>query len=316
MSHAIPPQGHATCSTHGAHGCSATSGRGAHAHGGPGPRTSHGHTDPSRSLDADEELLPAPAHPWEVPLLVVCSVVNLVVVAAFAYAVWSVSGSPWWTAGASAAVPVGLWAARGLRYARQRAESVKISPTQFPEAYRMVASLSVGMGLSRVPEAYVRAGGEHWAARTDAGGHRLHRYLVLPNDLFEVGERLRDPDAVAFLIAHQLGHVAAGHTGFWRRLATLGAHLVPGLGAALSRTMEYTADNHAFTHCPQGVHAVRLHAGGKHLYARVNMGEMADRARTDRGLSLLVYHLLSRRPSNTRRMAALRDRARRGRVFL
>ncbi|MFE3461077.1 M48 family metallopeptidase [Nocardiopsis aegyptia] len=316
MSHAIPPQGHATCSIHGAHGCSATSGRGAHAHGGPGPRTPQGHTDPSRSLDADEELLPAPAHPWEVPLLVVCSVVNLVVVAAFAYAVWSVSGSPWWTAGASAAVPVGLWAARGLRYARQRAESVKISPTQFPEAYRMVASLSVGMGLSRVPEAYVRAGGEHWTARTDAGGHRLHRYLVLPNDLFEVGERLRDPDAVAFLIAHQLGHVAAGHTGFWRRLATLGAHLVPGLGAALSRTMEYTADNHAFTHCPQGVHAVRLYAGGKHLYARVNMGEMADRARTDRGLSLLVYHLLSRRPSNTRRMAALRDRARRGRVFL
>ncbi|KOX17179.1 peptidase M48 [Nocardiopsis sp. NRRL B-16309] len=267
-------------------------------------------------MDGDEELLPAPAHPWEAPLLVVCAVVNLFAVAALAYAVWSVSGSPWWTVGAVAAVPVGLWAARGLRYARQRAESVKISPTQFPEAYRMVASLSVGMGLNRVPEAYVRAGGERWAARTDAGGHRLHRYLVLPNDLFEVGERLRDPDAVAFLIAHQLGHVAAGHTGFWRCLATLGAHLVPGLGAALSRTMEYTADNHAFTHCPQGVHAVRLHAGGKHLYARINMGEMADRARTDRGLSLLVYHLLSRRPSNTRRMAALRDRARRGRVFL
>ncbi|MEE2039430.1 M48 family metallopeptidase [Nocardiopsis sp. CT-R113] len=264
--------------------------------------------------DGDEELVPTPAHPWEGPLLVACAAVTLLMAAVLARTVYAVTGS--WTCAiaALAVVPAVCWAVRGLVYARHRAESVKISPTQFPEAYRMVVSLAADMGLSRPPEAYVRLG--RWRCGTDASGHGLRRYLVLSADLFDAGGRLRDPEALAFLVAHQLGHVVAGHTGFWRRMATIGADLVPGLGSALSRAMEYTADDHAYARFPEGAHAVRILAGGAHLYSRVNMGEMADRARTDRGCSLLLYHLLTRRPSNTRRMAALRDRTRRGRVFL
>ncbi|MEU3015807.1 M48 family metallopeptidase [Nocardiopsis sp. NPDC007018] len=239
--------------------------------------------------------------------------VTLTLAAVLLRLVWTVSGSPLWTALALAAVPLACWSVRGLRYARERAESVRISPTQFPEAYRVVVELAREMGLNRTPEAYVRT--RPCSARADAAAHGLRRYLVLPDTLFDRGE-LRDRDALAFLVAHQVGHVAAGHTGYWRRLATLGADLVPGLGAALSRAAEYTADDHAHAHAPEGTHAVRLLAGGPALYPRVNLGEMAARAHTDRGCSLLLYHLLSHRPSNTRRMAALRDRARRGRVFL
>ncbi|MES0833806.1 M48 family metallopeptidase [Nocardiopsis tropica] len=264
--------------------------------------------------DADEELVPTPAHPWEGPLLAACAAVTLVMAAVLARTVWSATGSWECVVCALAAVPVVCWAARGLLYARRRAESVKISPTQFPEAYRTVVSLAADMGLPRPPEAYVRIGGG--PCGTDASGHGRRRYLVLSDALFDGGGGLRDPEALAFLVAHQLGHVAAGHTGFWRRMATIGGDLVPGLGSALSRAMEYTADDHAYSRFPEGAHAVRLLAGGARLYTRVNMGEMADRARTDRGCSLLLYHLLIRRPSNTRRMAALRDRTRRGRVFL
>ncbi|WP_143831967.1 peptidase M48 [Nocardiopsis sp. CNR-923] len=263
---------------------------------------------------ADEEPVRAPAHPWETPLLVVCVLVGALVTTALVHILWTVTGS--WACAAVAAVgpPAACWTARGLRYARERAESVKISPTQFPEAYRAVVTLSAAMGLLRPPEAYVRP--TRARAATDAAAHRLRRYLVLSHELFAPDGRPRDTDALAFLLAHQIGHVAAGHTSFWRRVATLGAEAVPGLGSALSRATEYTADNHAYAHHPEGAHAVRLFAGGPELYPRVNMGEMADRARTDRGGSLLLYHLLSRRPSNTRRMAALRDRKRRGRLFL
>jgi Zn-dependent protease with chaperone function len=265
-------------------------------------------------LGADEEVVPPSAHPWEAPLLAACVGATLLVAAGLVHGVWSVSGSWLWAAAALAAVPAACWKARGLLYARRQAESVKISPTQFPEAHRVVAALAAEAGLPRTPEAYVRVGPRRWG--TDAAGHGLRRYLVLSDDLFDPGGRVRDPEALAFLVAHQLGHVVAGHTGFWRRTATLGGELVPGLGAALSRAMEYTADNHAYAHVPEGAHSVRILAGGGQLYTRVNMGEMADRARTDRGCSLLLYHLLTRRPGNTRRMAALRDRTRRGRVFL
>ncbi|MCY9786206.1 peptidase M48 [Nocardiopsis sp. EMB25] len=264
--------------------------------------------------EPDEEFVPTRAHPWETPLLVVCVLVGVALVAAAVHTLWTATGSWAWTAIAAAAIPAACWTVRGLRYARERAESVKISPTQFPEAYRSVVTMSSAMGLARPPEAYVRP--TRGRIVTDAAAHGLRRYLVLPQELFGPDGRPRDPDVLAFLVAHQFGHVAAGHTSFWRRVATLGAELVPGLGTALARTMEYTADNHAYAHHPEGVHAVRFLAAGPDLYTRVNMGEMADRARTDRGGSLLLYHLLTRRPSNTRRMAALRDRRRRGRVLL
>ncbi|MGW5875186.1 M48 family metallopeptidase [Nocardiopsis terrae] len=308
MPHATPGSSRA-CAAHGVPGCTASPGR-LTAHR-PSPH------EPTRDLcavDTDEEIVPASAHPWEKPLFVLCATVSLALTAVLLRLVWSFSGSVPWTALSLTAVPLACWSVRGMRYARECAESVRISPTQFPEAHRMVVSLATDMGLARPPEAYVRVGPV--SARTDAAAHGLRRYLVLPDALFDGNGRLRDPDALAFLIAHQVGHVAAGHTGYWRRLATVGADLVPGLGSALSRAAEYTADNHAHAHLPEGVHAVHLFAGGPNLYTRVNMGEMAARARTDRGCSLLLYHLLSRRPSNTRRMAALRDRTRRGRVFL
>ncbi|GAA1468861.1 M48 family metallopeptidase [Nocardiopsis exhalans] len=307
----VTPQGEyfPACAVYGVSGCDSAPARWS----APQPSL-HGHARELCSTDTDEEVVPAAAHPWEKPLLALCVAVSVGLLAVALRFVWSVSGSVPWTALALFTAPLTCWSVRGLRYARERAESVRISPTQFPEAYRMVVSLSADMGLARAPEAYVRLGPV--SARADAAAHGLRRYLVLPDALFDGGGRLRDPDALAFLIAHQIGHVAAGHTGYWRRVATLGAELLPGLGAALSRAAEYTADNHAHAHLPEGTHAVRLFAGGPNLYTRVNMGEMAARASTDRGCSLLLYHLLSRRPSNTRRMAALRDRTRRGRVFL
>ena len=274
----------------------------------------HGYIRDAYIEDTDAEIVPPPGHPWERPLFLLCVLVSLLLAAVLLRLLWTVSGTSPWIPIFVVSVPLGCWWARGLRYARERAESVRISPTQFPEAYRLVMTLSAETGLARAPEAYVRIGTP--SASLDAAAHGLRRYLILPGAMFDGEGRLRDPDALAFLVAHQIGHIAAGHTGYWQRLATLGAELVPGLGAALARVREYTADDHALAQAPEGAHAVRLFAGGAELYTRVNLGEMAARATGERGVSLSLYHLLSRRPSNVRRMAALRDRGRRGRVFL
>ncbi|QBI52121.1 M48 family metallopeptidase [Streptomonospora litoralis] len=258
---------------------------------------------------------PVCRHPWEWPLTAAALLVTAVVLAAAGHTLSTAEGAALWGAGILfAGVPGTCWAASGLLQARQRAHSVRISPTQFPEAEHAIRRLSAQMGLECTPEAYVCQDGGR--LRSWAGSHGPRRYIVVSSDLFEIGGRLRDPDALRFVVAHQLGHIAAGHTSFWLRTGTAAGRLVPVLGSSLSRAREYTADNYAHAHCPEGAHAIRLLVGGKHLYAQVNMSEMAERARTDRGPFLFLYNLLSSRPASTRRMAAIRDRTRAGRVFL
>lgn len=280
--------------------------------GAQAPPRSRPHADATAPTDAPS----VSRHPWEWPLTAAAVLVTAAALATAVHTLVTAQGAVFlWTAAlVLAGVPGGCWASSGLRHARQRAQSVRISPTQFPEADHTIRRLSADMGLSRTPDAYVcpASGGQ----RAWATGHGRRGYVVVPSDLFEAGGRLRDSDALRFVVAHQLGHIAAGHASFWLRASTALGRLVPVLGSSLSRAAEYTADDHAHAHCPEGVHAIRLLAGGTRLYAQVNMSEMAERARTDQGPFLLLYNLLSSRPANTKRMAALRDRTRPGRVFL
>ncbi|GLU49144.1 M48 family metallopeptidase [Nocardiopsis ansamitocini] len=251
-------------------------------------------------------------HPWELPLLLTCLVITVGMAAALSRALWIHSGTPGTAALAMLGTITGYWLIRGLIEADHKARSAKVSPTQFPEVYRMLRELSAAMDLRRVPAVYVGPGRRPLLG---AAGHGSRRYVVLDPDLFELGGRLRDPEALRFLIAHELGHIAAGHTGYWRRLGSCAGSLLPGVGSSLSRAMEYTADDHAYAHCPDGAHGLRVLVGGKYLYPYINLGEMAERARTERGFFSLLHNLLSRRPSTVRRLAAVRDRSRPGRVF-
>ena len=118
-----------------------------------------------------------------------------------------------------------------------------------------------------------------------------------------------------FVIGHEVGHIAAGHASFWRQFGISIANLIPGLGSSLSRAQEYTADNHAYRFCPEGVHGLCVLAAGKYLYPRVDFAAIADRARTDQGFFVMLVNLLATHPINTWRFAALRDRSKPGRVF-
>src|SRR5699024_11754935 len=126
-------------------------------------------------LAEDEELLPPPSHPWERPLLVVCVVVTFVLATLLAHTAWSVTGSQPWTIITLCAVPAWCLLGRGLRHARHRAESVKISPTQFPAVHRMVMTLSENIGVGRPPDASVAPGGD--PLRPDASGDGRRRSL-------------------------------------------------------------------------------------------------------------------------------------------
>jgi Zn-dependent protease with chaperone function len=250
-------------------------------------------------------------HPWEIALLV------LVIVASVALYLMAIkfvllgSHSLLWRS--ILATPVVLFLARGLTLGRQRVNGVKMSPTQFPEGYWLVVEAAQRFGLSEVPDAYVVLG--NGTINAFASGHGLRRYVVVYSDLFEIGGQARDPEALAFVIGHEVGHIAAGHASYWRQLGQLGMR-IPFLGNALSRSMEYTADNHGYSFRPEGARrAIGVLSAGKYLLRSVDFDAMADRANSERGFFPWLANMLSSHPVHTWRAAALRNRAVAGSLF-
>ena len=56
----------------------------------------------------------------------------------------------------------------------------------------------------------------------------------------------------ASLFGHEVGHIAAGHVGYFRLIFTMLFNQIPVLSSALSRSQEYTADNFGYRFCPEG----------------------------------------------------------------
>ncbi|MFI5715824.1 M48 family metallopeptidase [Nocardia sp. NPDC051750] len=256
-------------------------------------------------------------HSWEIPLLVVVVMVTGVAyLLAFLLLILNTvnEGTVNEYVLILVAAPLLVWFGRGMNYSRQRVNGVKMSPTQFPDGYRMVQEAAARFGMASAPDAYVVLG--NGQINAFASGHGFRRYVVVYSDLFEVGGAAREPDALAFIIGHEVGHIAAGHTSYWRQLGMFMVPFLPILGSSLIRSQEYTADNHGYCHRPQGAQAAMgTLAAGKYLNTVVGFDEMADRAAQERGFFVWVVNAVASHPVLTWRMWALRDRSSHGRLF-
>jgi Zn-dependent protease with chaperone function len=212
------------------------------------------------------------------------------------------------------AAPVIIHFARGQLYARMRLGAVKITPTQYPEAYRMLVEAAAFYGLPRLPDAYMVLG--NGLINAAASGHGFRKFIFVYSDLFEIGGQARNPEALRFIIGHEVGHIAAGHTSYWRLLGISGASWIPFLGATLSRSQEYTADNFGYALEPQGsAGAMATLAAGKYLNRTVDVNAFADRATSEKGFFVWWVNALASHPVLAWRMHALRDRRRPGRLL-
>ena len=252
-------------------------------------------------------------HNWEIPLLVLAIVIT--VVAYGVSVVMLISGQVSDVAAVLLVAPILLYVLRGQNYATQRVNGIRMTPTQFPEGYALVAEAAARLGMKTAPDAYVVLG--NGQINAFASGHGFRRFVVVYSDLFEVGGEARQPDALAFIIGHEVGHIAAGHASYWRQLGMFASNYIPVVGSSLSRSMEYTADNHGFCVRPQGAPGVMGVLGaGKYLVGRVGFDELADRSVTERGFFVWLVNILASHPVLTWRAAALRDRSRHGKLFL
>lgn len=211
-------------------------------------------------------------------------------------------------------MPIIAFIARAMMYAQIRLIGVRITPTQFPEAYQMVAEAAHAAGLRRVPDAYVQLG--NGTINAFASGHGHRRFVVIYSDLFEVGGAPRNPNALRFVIGHEVGHIAAGHTSYFRLILISLFMQIPWLGSTLSRAQEYTADNFGYRFCPEGAREVMgVLAAGKYLCNEVNFDELANRAVYERGFFTWLSNLNLSHPATTWRAHALRDRSEPGRLI-
>ncbi|GAB3447498.1 M48 family metallopeptidase [Phycicoccus ginsengisoli] len=212
------------------------------------------------------------------------------------------------------AAPVIVYFARGQLYARLRLSGVKITPTQYPQAHQMLVEAAAHHGLPKLPDAYVILG--NGMINAAASGHGFRKFVFVYSDLFEIGGEARNPDALRFIIGHEVGHIAAGHTSYWRLLGISGASWIPFLGSTLSRSQEYTADNFGYAMVPQGsAPAMATLAAGKYLNRTVDVNALADRATTETGFFVWWVNALASHPVLVWRSHALRDRRRPGHLL-
>ncbi len=254
---------------------------------------------------------PPRRHPWEIPMLVLLIAIAVLAYATIVTLVAFGNLSDYFLL--ILTLPLVIALARGLMYAQQRVTAVQMTPTQFPEGYRMLVEAAARYGLAHVPDGYVLNG--NGAINAFASGHGFRRYIVVYSDLFEVGGTARSPEALEFIIGHEVGHIAAGHVSYWRQLLTGSLMSVPILGTTLSRAQEYTADNYGYYTRPAGAPpAIGVLAAGKYMLSAVDFDQFADRATRDKGFFITLTNLLATHPVLTWRAAALRDRTRAGSI--
>lgn len=224
--------------------------------------------------------------PSEVPLLVLVAVAAAGLWALFAISIIGIIYAFF--------IALFLFASHVAFIAHVRGSAVHLGPDQFPDLYRRVQHLAGRAGIRDVPEAYLmQAGG---ALNALATKFLRARMIVLYSDLLDACGP--NTDARDMVIAHELGHIKAGHLQ-WAWLLAPG-FMVPFLGAAYSRAREYTCDRYGMALATDRHGALRglaiLAAGGVHG-PRVDLASLArQRAQLDTGWMTLGKWLTGHPP--------------------
>jgi Zn-dependent protease with chaperone function len=257
-------------------------------------------------------------HPAEIPLFVVCLLVSIFIYIALMMApiLYPQDVGIEYIVVVPAAI-VFLSFISGQTYGGMRANAVKLSEKQFPELYEIIKRLSRELNLDEVPDAFmIQEGGEINAFATRLYFRR--NYVVFYANVVEVAYREGDSASLEFIVAHELGHIKAGHVTLLYNLSIFPIAFVPVLKdilwTALSRAREYTSDRIASRISPSGKKGLIVLCAGEHLYKNVNYEEYIETARTSEGFWIWTTNLLSTHPALVRRVKAVNE-SRPGRIF-
>jgi Zn-dependent protease with chaperone function len=183
---------------------------------------------------------------------------------------------------------------------RIRGNAVRVSPEQFPELHQLLEAHANRLAMP-VPAMYIlQAGG---VLNAFAVKYFRRKFVVVFSDVIEIAEQ-HGPDAVSFIVGHELAHHKRNHPTKFKWLTP--ARLIPFAMPAYSRACEYTCDAIGGALAPSGASAglLALAAGGR-LFPRVDARQYAGQAVVDHGLSVRMAEIFSTHPHLTKRVAAV-----------
>lgn len=207
--------------------------------------------------------------------MALASTLTLVVLAVAAVLLMALEpNNAWWDEllGLALLTPLGVAVKRRYRRAVARHHHIPVTEDQFPDLHALVVETSTALGLPTTPPVRLVKDPAVNPCEVDGG---VRDAVVLGSD-FVAGCRENDtPEALRFMVAHQLGHFAARHNSrAWHTLVELGS-TVPVLRTVLTRNVEFTADLHAAQVAPEGaLGALSLCALGKDNYPYTNPTRM------------------------------------------
>ena len=184
--------------------------------------------------------------------------------------------------------------------------AVKVTSTQLPELHARFKACCGYLGIEKEPEIYLLHGdGIFNAFATRFFGRD---FVVLLSDVVDAMEA--QPDGINFYMGHELGHIRRGHlTGHIWRAPVL---WLPLLGAAYSRSQEYTCDLHGAACCEEPDSAARALvalAAGAHQWRNVDLQRYADQSVGNSGFWASFHELIAGYPWLTKRVARAVDPA-------
>lgn len=183
-------------------------------------------------------------------------------------------------------------------------ESVKVTVRQFPEIYNLVLEQSKKLNLVEIPDVFIYNGSGMMNAF--AIKYISKRYIILMSDLIDLSLRRNKMNELAVIIAHELGHHAAGHTNLFKNLLLKPAYIIPFLGSAYSRACELTADRIAYA-LVQDLSAtqkalVSLALGSESLANDTNIDEFIAQEQNIPALMGFIHNIYSTHSRMTKRV--------------
>jgi Zn-dependent protease with chaperone function len=196
-----------------------------------------------------------------------------------------------------------IFFAKGLLVGYFRGNGIRISPQQFPEIYRIYQDEMQKLGIRKEPKLYcVQSNGVLNAFATRM---TFRNYVVIYSEILQTAYE-EGCDAVAFVLAHELGHIKRGH--LIKNFFIYPALLVFPLRLAYSRACEYTCDLLARrTTSERGIIGLVVLAAGSRLSRNVNTAEYIEKAHEERGFWVWFAEFMSTHPNLPKRISRLQS---------
>lgn len=184
-------------------------------------------------------------------------------------------------------------------------DAVKISYNQYPELYSFLVSTSNQYGV-KTPDCFIVSSNQIGAITQKVF---LQNYIILDSgtvdSVLEKGKR----DELLWLIAFGIGHHAAGHLGFLKKLLIAPAYIIPLLPKAYSRACVMTADRFA-TYVMNDVNVAKsclskLALGSYALQNDINVDAFREQENEIPQIPAFVNKLSSSEPRTTVRLSEL-----------